>query len=108
LFDSIYLCIIIIMSSSTAARTRVLLGYRRLFRARQSLFAGDTVALRESRTAIRAEFIKHKAVPTSGDQFEGLMTMVDEAEDMLRHSFLQGKLNEQTGNYRKSVLLICV
>ena len=85
---------------SLAPKARVLSGYRRLFRARKNLFAGDVRAMQESRLAIRAEFVKHNTVPTIGDHFEGLMTMVDEAEDMLRNHIVRGELNQETGNYR--------
>jgi hypothetical protein len=87
-------------SMSLAPKARVLSGYRRLFRARKNLFAGDHRAMEESRLAIKAEFVKNKAVPTVGDHFEGLLTMVDEAEDMLRHHIVRGELNQETGNYR--------
>ncbi|GAX09660.1 hypothetical protein FisN_19Lh126 [Fistulifera solaris] len=88
---------------SLAPKARVLSGYRRLFRARKNLFAGDQRAMEESRLAIKAEFVKNKAVPTVGDHFEGLMTMVDEAEDMLRHHIVRGELNQETGNYQVKI-----
>lgn len=88
---------VIIMS---AARSRVLSAYRRLFRARKQLFQGDTQAMQQSRIAIKSEFIKNKDVaPTSGDHFEGLLSMVDEAEDMLLHGIVQGRLNQTSGHY---------
>jgi hypothetical protein len=81
--------------SATAARA--ISGYRRLFRARNKLFAGDVRALAESRLAIRAEFDKNLTV---GDpsHLEGLLVMIDEAEDMMLHGIVQGSLNER-GNY---------
>jgi hypothetical protein len=81
--------------SATAARA--LSGYRRLFRARNKLFVGDVRALAESRLAIRAEFDKNLTV---GDpsHLEGLLVMIDEAEDMMLHGIVQGSLNER-GNY---------
>jgi complex III assembly factor LYRM7 len=87
---------------SLSPKARVLSAYRRLFRARKNLFAGDQRAMEESRRAIKAEFVKNKEVPTVGDHFEALMTMVDEAEDMLRHHIVRGELNQETGNYRTS------
>lgn len=75
------------MSSTTA---RVLSGYRRLFRARKALFDGDHRAMRESRVAIRAEFVKNKSV-TDSNHLEGLLVMIDEAEDMLLHGIVRGK-----------------
>ena len=82
--------------SSTAARA--ISGYRRLFRARNQLFQGDLRALKESRNAIRAEFDKNRFV-TDPALLEGLLVMIDEAEDMMLHGIVQGKLNQQTGNY---------
>ncbi len=73
--------------TSTAAR--VFSGYRRLFRARKSLFTGDVRAMAESRIAIRAEFDKNRSV-TDPQHLEGLLVMVDEAEDMLLNGIVRG------------------
>ena len=81
------------MSASTTARA--LSGYRRLFRARASLFQGDERALRESRHAIRAEFVKNKNATES--QIPELLQMIDDAEDMLLHGIVRGELNEERG-----------
>ena len=80
------------MSSSTALRA--LSGYRRLFRARKQLFAGDARALAESRVAIRAEFDKNRNITGPPEQIEGLLSMIDEAEDMLLHGIVRGELNQ--------------
>ncbi|KAK1733673.1 complex III assembly factor LYRM7 [Skeletonema marinoi] len=80
------------MSSSTALRA--LSGYRRLFRARKQLFTGDERALRESRFAIRAEFDKNKTITGPPEHIEGLLSMIDEAEDMLLHGIVRGELNQ--------------
>jgi complex III assembly factor LYRM7 len=82
--------------------SRVLSGYRRLFRARQSLFQGDDRAMRESRVAIRAEFDKNLQV-TEGAHLEELITMIDEAEDMLLHGVARGELNPHTGRYEVKI-----
>eukprot|EP00957_Ditylum_brightwellii_P085782 6524956-Ditylum_brightwellii.AAC.1 len=66
-------------------RAQVLSGYRRLFRARRILFEGDERAMTESRFAIRAEFDKNKHVTGPPEHVQGLLTMIDEAEDMLLH-----------------------
>ena len=79
---------------------RVLSGYRRLFRARKILFEGDHHALSESRIAIRDQFNNNKYV-SDPTQMEGLLTMVDEAEDMLLNGIMRGKLNEEKGCYGK-------
>lgn len=55
--------------------------------------------MRESRVALRAEFVKNKTVVPEGPHFEGLLTMIDEAEDMLLHGIVRGELNESSGNY---------
>ena len=81
------------MSSPTALRT--ISGYRRLFRARRHLFIGDNRALRESRIAIRAEFDKNKNVTGPPEHIEGLLRMIDEAEDMLLHGIVRGELNRE-------------
>lgn len=86
---------------SHSARARVFSGYRRLFRARSKIFGGDDKAMHESRVAIKAEFVRNKNEVTSGPHFEGLLTMVDEAEDMLLHGLARGNLNENTGNFGK-------
>jgi hypothetical protein len=84
--------------SLSSSRSRVLAGYRGLFRARKSLFLGDVEAMRESRKAIKTEFEKNRTSPAEGPQFEGLLSMIDEAEDMMRQ-IVRGNLNAQTGNY---------
>ena len=84
----------------SATTSRVLSGYRRLFRARRILFIGDDRAMRESRVAIRAEFDKNRLV-ADPVQIEGLLTMVDESEDMLLHGVVRGELNATSGNYGK-------
>jgi complex III assembly factor LYRM7 len=81
------------MSSSTALRA--LSGFRRLFRARKQLFAGDTRALTESRFAIRAEFDKNRNVTGPPEHLEGLISMIDDAEDMMLHGIVRGELNPE-------------
>ena len=56
--------------------------------------------MRESRVAIRAEFDKNRLV-ADPVQIEGLLTMVDESEDMLLHGVVRGELNATSGNYGK-------
>ena len=72
---------------------RALSGYRRLFRARRQLFAGDHRALIESRLAIRAEFDRNRNVVGPPDHIESLLAMIDDAEDMLLHGIVRGELN---------------
>jgi len=88
-------------SSLSTSRARVFSAYRRLFRARRILFQNDDTALRQSRVAIRQEFVKNRDVDVSSqrEHFEGLLGVVDEAEDMLLHGIVQGKLNDDTGHY---------
>lgn len=90
-------------------RAAVLSGYRRLFRARKALFEGDVYAMRESRVAIRSEFLKNAHVG-EGAHLQGLVSMIEEAEDMLRHGFARGNLNQDTGRYGmyvKKQMMIC-
>lgn len=87
------------MSAATSSRARVFSAYRRIFRARKDLFDGDVQAMKESRVAIKSEFAKNRQAVTSGDHFEGLLSMVDEAVDMLRYGIVRGNLNQKTGNY---------
>lgn len=82
------------MSASNAA-LRAISGYRRLFRARGKLFAGDVRALTESRIAIRAEFDKNRNVTGPPEHLEGLLSMIDEAEDMMLHGIVRGELNKE-------------
>ena len=81
-----------------ATAARVFSGYRRLFRARKILFQGDERAMLESRIEIRKNFDMNRAASDPA-HIEGLLTMVDEAEDMLLHGIVRGELNDQTGNY---------
>ena len=90
------------MSSSllSAHRSRVFASYRRIFRARKDLFQGDVVAMMESRKAIKAEFAKNVNADTNNAQhIDGLISMVDEAVDMMKHGVVRGELNATTGNY---------
>jgi hypothetical protein len=86
---------------STAARSKVLSGFRRLNRARVQLFAGDDHAIVVSRQQMRAEFEKNRNIPASGPEFEALVTGIDEAADMLMHEIVRGKRNDDTGRYGK-------
>jgi complex III assembly factor LYRM7 len=87
---------------SSAAASRVFVGYRRLFRARKTLFRGDVLALKESRVAIKQDYINNAGVSAQQDpvHYEGLLNMADEAVDMMLHGVVQGKLNPDSGNYR--------
>lgn len=90
-------------SALSSSRSRVFSAYRRLFRARAQLFEADRQAMQESRKAIREQFMLNKNAPTSGEHFEGLLAMVDEAEDMLLRGFVQGKLNPETQHYEVKI-----
>jgi hypothetical protein len=82
--------------------TRVLSGYRRLFRARKCLFEGDTRAMRESKVAIRKEFDKNRRL-TDPNHLEGLLVMIDEAEDMLLNGIVRGELNKEKNVYEVKI-----
>lgn len=81
----------------------ILSSYRRLYRARQGLFRKDAKAMRESRLAVREQYLQHNqrqsVIPD--EEFFGLLSMVDEAVDMLKHGVVQGNLNQKTGRYGK-------
>jgi hypothetical protein len=83
--------------ASTASASRVFSAYRRLFRARKLLFQKDALALRESRSAIKQEFVKNKQAPVA--ELDMLLFMAEEAEDMMKHGIVQGQLNQNTGHY---------
>ena len=54
----------------------------------------------ESRKAIKAEFAKNINADTNNTQhIDGLISMVDEAVDMMKHGVVRGELNATTGNY---------
>ena len=89
--------------AASASRSRVFSAYRRLMRARSKLFVGDTQAMTESRNSIRQQFDMQKTAPSSGEHFEGLLVMVDEAEDMLLNGFVQGKLNPESQHYEVKI-----
>jgi hypothetical protein len=100
--------------AASSQRAQVFSAYRRLYRARSFLFKGDDRAMRESRVAARAEFLKHNGdaarIATDPVHFAGLLGMVDEAVDMLRHGIVRGNLNPKTGHYGASLgmlLIIC-
>lgn len=59
--------------------------------------------MRESRLAVREQYLQHNGRPTSipDDEFNGLLSMVDEAVDMLKHGVVQGNLNQKSGHYGK-------
>jgi hypothetical protein len=57
--------------------------------------------IRASRVAVREQYLQHNgrgaAIPD--DEFYNLLSMVDEAVDMLKHGIAQGSLNQNTGRY---------
>jgi len=83
--------------NDTTDRHEILAAYRRLCRARNDLFAGDQVALRESRVVLKHEFTS-PSIPSTN--LHDLLQAAREAEDMLRHGIVQGKLNPESGHYR--------
>mmetsp|Transcript_9254 Transcript_9254/g.13847 ORF Transcript_9254/g.13847 Transcript_9254/m.13847 type:complete len:138 (-) Transcript_9254:342-755(-) len=86
----------------SAMSARVFSGYRRLFRARKSLFIGDILAMKESRVAIRAQFDSNRNA-TDPTHIEGCLTMVDEAEDMILNGIVRGELNEDKNSYEVKI-----
>ena len=85
-----------------AQRAAVFSSYRRLYRARIALFRNDVEAMTKSRDAVRVEYLRHGTTDIADEtHFQSLVGMADEAADMLRHSIIQGRLNEKSGNYGK-------
>eukprot|EP00587_Corethron_hystrix_P013836 CAMPEP_0113329554 /NCGR_PEP_ID=MMETSP0010_2-20120614/20972_1 /TAXON_ID=216773 ORGANISM="Corethron hystrix, Strain 308" /NCGR_SAMPLE_ID=MMETSP0010_2 /ASSEMBLY_ACC=CAM_ASM_000155 /LENGTH=143 /DNA_ID=CAMNT_0000191671 /DNA_START=55 /DNA_END=486 /DNA_ORIENTATION=- /assembly_acc=CAM_ASM_000155 len=72
-------------------------GYRKILRARSSLFGRDVSALRQSAVIIRQEFDKNKHV-TDIDEARNQVNMIDECIEMLKYGIVQGELNDR-GNY---------
>jgi hypothetical protein len=58
--------------------------------------------MRESRVAIRNEFEKHRQV-TDPAHLEGLVVMIDEAEDMLLNGIVRGELNREKNTYEVKI-----
>ena len=87
------------MSSSAS---RALSSFRRLMRARQKLFAGDSYALMSSRLELRKEFLKNKNA--NGKELEELLMGVNEVEDMMLHGILQGKVDEVSNTVQVRVM----
>jgi len=77
-------------------------GYRRLLRAQRKLFVGDSFAQSQARREIRHHFNQNSNV-TDTVTLSNLLKGIAEAEDMLLHGVMQGRLNEDTGNYGKKL-----
>jgi hypothetical protein len=58
--------------------------------------------MRESRIAIRTQFDANRNA-TDPAQLEGLILMVDEAEDMLLNGIVRGELNTEKNTYEVKV-----
>eukprot|EP00934_Nitzschia_sp_Nitz4_P004658 Nitzschia sp. Nitz4//scaffold28_size193895//173813//174352//NITZ4_001688-RA/size193895-augustus-gene-0.298-mRNA-1//1//CDS//3329546051//4648//frame0 len=87
----------------SAARARVLAGYKRLNRARIQLFQGDSHAMAVTYQQMRAEFERNKNIVPAGPEFEAMVAGIDEAADMLIHEIIRGDLNEDTGRYEMKI-----
>ena len=84
-------------------RPRVLSGYRRLLRARLLPFMNDNHALSASRVELKTQFMLNKDV-SSAAEIEELLKGIDEVEEMLRSSVVQGRVKEdQDGDVRVGV-----
>mmetsp|Transcript_7630 Transcript_7630/g.9986 ORF Transcript_7630/g.9986 Transcript_7630/m.9986 type:complete len:137 (-) Transcript_7630:867-1277(-) len=84
---------------SAVSRARVFAAYRKCFRTRTEVFHRDALAMTESRKTIREEFGKNRNNVASGEQFEALISMVDEAVDFLKFGVMQAERDPKTGNY---------
>lgn len=83
--------------ATSAARSSVLGGYRRLLRLRKRVFVGDQYAIDQARVQLRLEFLKHKDVRDT-QELAGLVKGIEEVEEMFTMNIVQGKLNQE-GNY---------
>ena len=93
-----------------SARSAVFRSYRRLYRARAALFRGDVRAMVESRTLAREQFQQHGVEPiTDLQHFQGLLSMVEEAVDMLQHGIVRGDRNPKSGHFGTDcrVVVLC-
>lgn len=75
-------------------------GYRRLLRSARHVFRGDVYAMDQARKQLREEFLRHKDV-TNETELAELQKGIEEADEMLRFSIVQGRLNDR-GNYEVS------
>ena len=81
-------------------RREVLASFRRLMRARELAFRGDTEMLRESRVVVRQQFVSNRNIPS--EQILGCIQGADEATDMLKHQLVQG-VRTGEGSYSLNV-----
>jgi hypothetical protein len=77
------------MSSSSGA-----MSYRRLLRTSREVFLGDDFAVSSARTEIRSHFVANRDVRDTAELAK-LHEGVDEAVMFLRHSVMQGRMNER-------------
>ncbi|KAI1280870.1 Complex III assembly factor LYRM7 [Halotydeus destructor] len=78
------------------SKRQVLACYKALMKTRQNTFKGDEEALQTLKDKIRVEFENNKDVKSG--EVEQLLKSGWEAENFLRTSVVQAKLNER-GNY---------
>jgi complex III assembly factor LYRM7 len=78
------------------SRAEVLGSYRYVMRAVRATFQQDAVAVRRSREAARAEFLKHRGA--SGAALRKLVDDARDAADFLRSSIVQARLSP-SGRY---------
>ena len=75
-------------------------GYRRLLKSARRVFRGDEFAMNQARLQLLEEFLRNRNV-TDPKELAELQKGIEEADEMLRFSIVQGKLNER-GNYEVS------
>ena len=61
------------------------------------MFRGDEFAMTQARLQLREEFLKNKHI-TDAKELAELQKGIEEADEMLRFSIVQGRLNDR-GNY---------
>lgn len=80
--------------SAVSSSTRSAL--RKLVRAKNHAFRGDSAMIQAANQAIRQEFDRHPKV--SEDELPSLLKQIDEAVQFLQSNIVQAPLN-QRGNY---------
>ncbi|OXA46858.1 complex III assembly factor LYRM7 [Folsomia candida] len=73
---------------SGGTRLKVLSLFKKLHRAKDKVFVGDSVALDGAKMKIREEFSKHKAI-TDPQEINSLLKVAQESEELLRTKVVQ-------------------
>ena len=86
------------MLRSSVSRRAVLVLYRKLFRTAESTFEGDERGISLAHDKIRSEFKKNKS-ELNTDAVNEQLVIAKDAEQYLRESVLQARVNEEGNRY---------